>query len=522
MTIDVSLANFRESSLRLFDCWRSIFLAPRDNRLVWAIPLALVLQLIGTTLSDAQEQYPKPLTHTSTDHPAARVLLLSIDGMHALDLANWVAGHPKSALAELSKRGVTYTNAHSTVASPNAGLISIATGGTPISTGFVTDDGFDRALAPPSPDCTKSGSAIPLDGGMDATGEPGLDSLKYPRDAKHGCTPIPPHALMRVNTIFEVVHEKIGPTAWVGENATTTDMLRGPSGKGIDDSCGVAQVSRVASEEKAVHDGDEARVASVLHWINGLDCTGKLEFKVPALFGMSFLSVAQAQAAPGMGYVDAAGTPSSGLTKSLTYVDGAIGRMVQRLKTAKLYDTTWIFVTSPYGQSPMDQRKVRHVALADVQAVADEIKPGLVAHISGGDVAMIWLSDAAKTNAVVKAYGDHAAALGVADIYSGARLALTLNPAAKDSRMPDIILQPELGVLWGTPGDKALAGYGGMLDEDTHVALLVSGAQLTGRSDPTWVPATQLAPLLLRALGMEKFDLQALHQEHSPALPGIF
>jgi hypothetical protein len=64
--------------------------------------------------------------------------------------------------------------------------------------------------------------------------------------------------------------------------------------------------------------------------------------------------------------------------------------------------------------------------------------------------------------------------------------------------------------------------HGGMLDQDTHVALMISGAQLTGRTDPTYVPTTQLAPLLLRALGMEKFDLRALHVEHSPALPGIF
>ena len=35
--------------------------------------------------------------------PAARVLLLSVDGLHAVDLANWVAGHPKSALAELTE-----------------------------------------------------------------------------------------------------------------------------------------------------------------------------------------------------------------------------------------------------------------------------------------------------------------------------------------------------------------------------------------------------------------------------------
>jgi hypothetical protein len=473
-------------------------------------------------VGQGQEQYPKPLVHTPTDHPAARVLLLSIDGLHAVDLANWVAAHPKSALAELSSRGVTYTNAHSTAATPAAGLVSIATGGTPISTGFVNDDGFDRALAPLNPDCRKTGSPISLDGAMDASSEPGLDPLKYPRDAKRGCTPIPPHALMRVNTMFEVVHQKIGPTAWVGENATTTDMLRGPSGEGVDESCGVAVVRAVADKTKAAHDDDEARVASILHWIDGTDCTGKQEIKVPALFGMSFISVAKAQATAGMGYVDAAGTPSTGLAKSLTYVDAAIGRMVQRLKTAKLYDSTWICVTSPYGQAPMDARLLRRIALAEVQAVADGITPGLVAHISGGDVAMIWLSDAAKTDAVVRAYGDRAAALGIADIYSGARLALTLNVTAKDSRMPDIILQPDAGVLWGAADDKSIAGYGGMLDEDTHVALLVSGAQLTGRYDPTWVPTTQLAPLLLRALGLEKFDLQSLHLEHSPALPGIF
>lgn len=475
----------------------------------------------GTFCCTAQEQYPKPLIHTPTDHPAARVLLLSVDGLHAVDLANWVAEHPHSSLAELSRRGVTYTNAHTPVAEPAAGLVSIATGGTPISTGIVSDDGFDHALSPPDPACEKEGARIELDGKTDTAGGLGLDPLKYPRDAKRGCTPMAPHALVRVNTIFEVVHTKIGPTAWIGESATATDLLRGPSGQGVDDSCGVEQ-SAVAGEVKPARNGDEARVGSVLHWIDGKDCTGKLEFKVPALFGMSFVSVAEAQAASGMGYVDAAGTPSAGLAKSFAFVDDAIGRMVQRLKTTHLYDSTWIFVTAPYGQSPMDQRRVRHIPLEELRVVAEGVKAGSVAHIGGGDVAMIWLTDPARTDAVVKALGDKAAALGIEEIYSGARLTLNLNPPAKDSRMPDILLQPEVGVLWGLSSDKGIAGYGGTLDEDTHVALLVSGSQLTGRSDPTWVPTTQLAPLLLRALGMEKFDLDALHLEHSPALPGIF
>ena len=471
------------------------------------------------------DQYPKPLIHTPTDHPAARVLLLSVDGLHAVDLANWVAGHPKSALAELTKRGVTYTNAHTPAAYPVAGLVSLVTGGTPISTGIVGDDGYDRALGPPDPSCQLHGVAMKLDGTMDtidASGASGLDSLKYPRDAERGCAPVAPHALVRVNTMFEVVHTKIGPTAWIGESATATDLLRGPSGLGIDDSCGVEHVKRAEPGVKGAQDADEVRVASVLHWIDAKDCSGKLDFQVPAMFGMSFSSVAVAQAARGMGYVDAAGTPSAGLAKSLTYVDGAIGRMVALLKKKELYDSTWIVVTAPYGQSPMDQRRIQRISLDQVQAVAEGVKGVQVAHISGGDGSMIWLKDSAKTAAVVKALGDQAAALGIQDIYSGSRLALTLNSPAKDSRMPDILLQPQLGVLWGATNSTALAGYGGLSDEDTHVAMLVSGAQLTGRTDPTWVPTTQLAPLLLRALGMEKFDLDALHQEHSPALPGIF
>ena len=39
------------------------------------------------------------------------VLLVSVDGLHALDVANYVSQNPGSALAELSSHGVTYTNA---------------------------------------------------------------------------------------------------------------------------------------------------------------------------------------------------------------------------------------------------------------------------------------------------------------------------------------------------------------------------------------------------------------------------
>jgi Type I phosphodiesterase / nucleotide pyrophosphatase len=451
----------------------------------------------------AQEQYPKPLIHTPTNHPAARVILLSIDGLHAVDLANWIAAHPHSVFAELSARGDTYTNAHTPMADPAAGLLALTTGGTPISTGVLSVNGYDRALSPAGSACKTTGTPLTLDA-----------TFKAPLDPRNHCAPLTPHQLLHVNTIFEVVREKIGPTAWAGENASTTDLLRGPSGEGLTEACAFEPASPTA--------GDQARLTAVLHWIDAKDCTGTSGAPIPALFGMSYASLAAAQSAPGMGYVDAIGTPSAGLAQAFESLDASIGRIVAELKAKGLYDSTWIVVTAPYGQSPMDQRRRRAIPMAQIKAIVDAVHPGLLAHISGGDAALIWLTDSARTPAVVRALSDAAPAIGLAEIISGARLALTLNSPQQGSRAPDIILQPVLGVLWTWPGDTALASHGGTLDEDTHVALLVSGAQFTGRSDPTYVPTTQLGPLLLRALGMEKFDLDALHKEHSPALPGVF
>jgi hypothetical protein len=47
----------------------------------------------------------------STFVSVRRVLLISIDGLHGLDLATFVRSHPDSALAQLSSSGVTYTEA---------------------------------------------------------------------------------------------------------------------------------------------------------------------------------------------------------------------------------------------------------------------------------------------------------------------------------------------------------------------------------------------------------------------------
>src|SRR5258708_35864140 len=45
------------------------------------------------------------------DHKIRRVLVISIDGMHALDFSLWIKNNPSSALAGLAARGVKFFNA---------------------------------------------------------------------------------------------------------------------------------------------------------------------------------------------------------------------------------------------------------------------------------------------------------------------------------------------------------------------------------------------------------------------------
>lgn len=68
---------------------------------------AVSLALIGATLPVAvRADGDEGLKGKNIRH----VLLVSVDGLHALDLANYVNTHGDSTLAGLSRHGITYTN----------------------------------------------------------------------------------------------------------------------------------------------------------------------------------------------------------------------------------------------------------------------------------------------------------------------------------------------------------------------------------------------------------------------------
>lgn len=90
------------------------------------------------------------------------VLLISVDGMHALDLENYVNSHQQSTLAKLSHNGVTFENTSTSLPSDSfPGLSALVTGGSSATAGLYYDVSFNRVLTGPKvttpygivPDC---------------------------------------------------------------------------------------------------------------------------------------------------------------------------------------------------------------------------------------------------------------------------------------------------------------------------------------------------------------------------------
>src|SRR6185312_17123008 len=93
--------------------------------------VALTLALCGGVVAHADDD---SFEH---QHHVRHVLLISVDGLHALDLSNYVATHKDSTLAALTAHGITYTNnSTSTPSDSFPGLAALVTGGSPTTTGF--------------------------------------------------------------------------------------------------------------------------------------------------------------------------------------------------------------------------------------------------------------------------------------------------------------------------------------------------------------------------------------------------
>jgi hypothetical protein len=90
-----------------------------------------------------------------------------------------------------------------------------------------------------------------------------------------------------------------------------------------------------------------------------------------------------------------------------------------------------------------------------------------------------------------------------------------------DPRTPDIIVTPNFGVVY-TGSSKKLAEHGGFSRDDTNVLTLLSNPDFSPATITTSVTTAQIAPTILEALGLDPSKLQAVQQEGTPVLPGLF
>ena len=526
------------------------------------------------------------------------VLLLSIDGMHAIDFYNCshgIAGVNDGEpycpnLAALNRTGINYVGAVSSKPSDSfPGLTALISGATPKTSGIYYDVAFDRSLDAPAV-TTNSGLAagpctpygVPTGATTDNTqgididssklngGAPGaaltdggfksIDPKKLVRNPANGCAPVYPYNFIRVNTVFGVVHAAGGYTAW-SDKRPSYAFVAGPGGTGLDDFFGPEVASTVvplpgvttsegascATVRDPAHTGnwitsyenvqcfDALHVKAILNQIKGETHAG-VKAKIPAVFGTDFQSVFVGQAVNVAnvgkgGYVNAAAVPGSELLKEIEFVDASIGDIVQGLKDAGIFDQTLLIVTAKHGEAPIDPTRF----VADLQNSPatllgtalpfseSPLNPNGIGSTED-DVSVLWLKDSNNTNSAVELLEKNASAIGLGQLFYGPALSLNygvpgIGPG-KDPRTPDIIVTPNYGVTY-VNGTSASEDHGGFGHDDTNVMLLVENPALKQSTVSDEVSTTQVAPTILKALGLNPALLDAVKVEGTPILPWL-
>jgi hypothetical protein len=89
-----------------------------------------------------------------------------------------------------------------------------------------------------------------------------------------------------------------------------------------------------------------------------------------------------------------------------------------------------------------------------------------------------------------------------------------------DPRYPDVFGRVQIGVVY-TGGSK-IAEHGGDDPADREVPILVyAPGTVKPAANGQSVETTQVAPTILRLLGLDPASLQAVQQEGTPVLPGL-
>jgi hypothetical protein len=412
------------------------------------------------------------------------------------------------------------------------------------------------------------GAPAGVDGGIAS-----IDPKKLPRDPKNNCQPVWPWNFVRTNTIFGVVHAAGGYTAWADKHPTYAAVGGPGDGSNLNDyyapeinsipvplpvkfgnvDCSKQlpdQYAATANDDyttsfKNIQCYDALKANAVLNEIKGMTHDGQHKAPVPNLLGMNFQAVSIGQkliqkslpTPVSGGYSDNAGTPTPALLDEIKFVDAEIGQMVSTLKSNGLYNSTLIVVTAKHGQSPIDTSRYTPMKstsvvttspagiLANAGCLPDSESPlGSGIGPTEDDISLIWLNSSCTAASAVSQLETQSPATnniaGIGQIFSGPAITQLYNDPKSDSRTPDIIVTPNVGVTYSGSGKKH-AEHGGFAHDDTNVIMLLSNPHLKPATVTASVTTMQVAPTVLEALGLDPDALQAVRLEGTQALPGF-
>jgi hypothetical protein len=369
-----------------------------------------------------------------------------------------------------------------------------------------------------------------------------------------------PWNFLRTNTIFGVVHAAGGYTAWIDKHPSYA-MVAGPGGVGLNDyyapevdsnvqalpgiktslgaSCSPIPDATAPAWNASFADiqcYDALRVDALLNEIAGKTHSGAPAV-TPTVMGLNFQSVytGESVSEPGVGnggYQNAAALPSALLLEEIQAVDASICDIVNALKNRGIYDETLIVITAKHGGSPIDP--TRYVAdgtntpatLMGTRIPYSEspLNPtGIGA--TEDDVSVLWLNKGESVPSAVELLEQNATAIGLGQIYYGPTLWMNYNVGGwdkgQDPRTPDIIVTPNVGVTYSS-STTMIADHGGFAHDDTNVMLLVSHPCFKPQTVFDGAATTQVAPTIVKALGLNPRALDAVRAEGTSVLSEVF
>jgi Type I phosphodiesterase / nucleotide pyrophosphatase len=295
------------------------------------------------------------------------------------------------------------------------------------------------------------------------------------------------------------------------------DLVRGPSGNGL--MVGYfPEITSVPNTVDAVIGYDQLHVNAWLAWLDATtpkSSEGRLT-AIPKLWGGNFQCVNVAQKT--VGYSNSTGNSfSPALLKAMDFVDTSLGAVVSKLKKKGILDETLIVVASKHGQAPIDPKLYQKLDPATITNLTGVP----VAWQTSDDIALIFLNKSSDTTTAANNLKVGAVKGKITSIIYGSNLTSSgYGDPLADPSVPDIIVQPNLGVVYTTSKAK-IAEHGGISSDDRLVATFVSNPKLRKMKYSQRVYTTQVGPTILQGLGLDPKELQGARIEGTKILPGF-